>query len=208
MEQYTGLIKYISEYISGETVSDDLGLGCFSLKCNARIMIKLKLGKTSIENATHDHEAGTEVLKLEMTTYDADDTDFIDPYYTHTYITTYKDINEIMSEFNEQWYILLDILHTKLIACRHCGQIFGINNTEYEQYGFIELCLCNSCGLQSIYDTKYSEDRCCICLDAIGYGEFLTVCGDTKHKLHIGCGNQQHICPLCRRGGIEIVTEP
>ena len=38
--------------------------------------------------------------------------------------------------------------------CFHCGKLFESNSYKN---------LCLNCGLQSIYDGLFSEDRCCIC---------------------------------------------
>lgn len=190
MDQFTGLRNYL------ETDRlESLLMGRFTIRCNACLLMKLTV------------EQIDEKFKFHIITADADDYDASDPYYTHSYTSDHDltDLDPVILEFNTEYMKVLDHLHSKLIACRHCGEIFGLNDIHHEQYGFTEQCLCNDCGLQNIYDSKYSEDRCCICLDAIGFGEFVAICGDPKHKIHIGCGKQQQICPLCRRGNPNVM---
>lgn len=193
MEHYTGLQEYINEFLK-DNINRGLILGRFAMKCNACVLIKL------------DIERKDDKFDCKYITADIDDIDVSDPYYTHSFTLSADKSDDLLTKLSLEYDKLLDILHTKLVACRHCGDIFGINDTNYEQYGFSELNLCNDCGLQNIYDSKYSEDKCCICLDSIGFGEYLAICGDNRHKLHIGCGKQQQICPLCKRG-IEIIVE-
>ena len=93
---------------------------------------------------------------------------------------------------------VLEKIHKEIIGCLHCGIIFSGNNETNTEFGFKDKLLCCNCGLQNLYDKKYSEDNCAICLEAIGFGEFVTICGNIKHKIHIGCGKTLSICPLCR----------
>jgi hypothetical protein len=194
MNQYTGLQKYLESYESEKCFK--FNIGRFSLKSNAEVLIILTIEPSESLEKTYKFGA-----------YDAEDIDNEDAYYIHSFTNSITSADDILSTINEEYYLLLDVLHTKLVVCRHCREIFGINNIDYEMYGFSELGLCNDCGVQNIYDSKYSEEKCCICLDAIGYGEYIAVCGDNRHKLHYGCGRKQSICPLCKCGPPEIDTD-
>jgi hypothetical protein len=207
MEHYTGLHKYISEFLNTMDESE-LVLGRFNLKCNAGILIKIKLKRIESDSDSESDSESESLTECLLIAADMEDIDTMDPYYTLSFTSASIVMKELVKEVDIQYSKLLDILHEKIICCRHCGEIFGLNDTDYEMYGFSDQSLCNDCGLQNIYDVKFSEDKCCICLDAIGFGEFLAVCGDIRHKLHIGCGRSQHICPLCKRGReIEIIDD-
>lgn len=194
MEHYTGLRKYVGEFLE---TSDErsLMLGRFTIKSNAGILIKINLKR--IESDENNSESS---IACSLIAADMDDIDTTESYYAHEFTTNKVDITELMKVIDIEFDKLLEILHEKIICCRHCGEIFGLSDTDYEMYGFHEACLCNDCGIQNIYDTKFSEEKCCICLESIGFGEFIAVCGDPRHKIHNGCGRKQHVCPLCKRG--------
>ena len=97
----------------------------------------------------------------------------------------------------------LDKLHKNIKKCCHCGITYGFDmirdKNKYMNIGFSDVCC--DCGLQRIYNAKYSDQVCSICQDPVGFGEAeSSVCDDHRHKIHSYCRSKlvKDSCPLCR----------
>lgn len=173
METHTGLINFLK---NNET--EKVYLGNIKTETNASVLI--------------DIYRENEEIKISVS--DTDDENII--YLTFEYQDK-NNFEENLKMISDDFDEILNVIHTKIIACIHCSNIFSEDNDNIT--GFKDKRLCCDCGLQNLYDAKFSEDKCSICLDNIGFGDFTTICGDIKHKLHLGCGSNLSLCPLCRK---------
>lgn len=97
----------------------------------------------------------------------------------------------------------LDKLHNNIKKCSHCGISYGFitskEKNKYVNVGFSDVCC--DCGLQRIYNERYSDLVCSICQDPVGFGDTeSSICDDHRHKIHRFCRSQlvKDSCPLCR----------
>jgi hypothetical protein len=97
----------------------------------------------------------------------------------------------------------IDKLHKSIKKCCHCGITYGFTTSnkrnKYMNVGFSDVCC--DCGLQRIYNAKYSDQVCSICQDPVGFGESeSSVCDDHRHKIHSHCRSRlvKDSCPICR----------
>lgn len=174
MERHEGLKIYVNE-----NMTDRTRLGVISVVHNVRITFWIEREENKFTLIATDKYSG----------------DDIEWHVTHFNITAADDIiTRIAREFDS----MIEYLHENVRLCEHCNIPFGSDPVDLIEHGFKSDDLCSNCGIQAIYDKKFSKETCCICMDPIGYGHFAVLCRNTKHKIHLGCVREQEICPMCR----------
>lgn len=173
MEQHSGLNIYIQE-----NKTDKARLGVINVVHNVRITFWIERSENSIILTATDRYTDDDAV-----------------WHTCTFDITHKTaVATIAKEFDK----MLEHLHNNVKLCEHCNIAFGSDPVEIVEHGFKERDLCSNCGIQALYDKKFSQETCCICMDPIGFGHFGVLCRNTKHKIHLGCVREQEICPMCR----------
>ncbi len=178
MESHEGL-KY---FFNNPDTKEQLPLGSFKLASEA--YVSLYIG--------YDDECENILLSV----VDVNDPDL--DFYTREYPNK-KNVQENIDTIVEDFDDLLNTLHEHIYKCNHCANVFSDISDDISLYGFNNKMLCQDCGIQNIYDKKFSNETCAVCLDNIGYGEVDLICDEPQHKLHINCGKTLDACPSCRK---------
>ena len=177
MEHHEGLKIYVNE-----GMTDRMRLGVISVVHNVRVTFWVERDANKFTLTATDRYADDDI-EWHVVYFDVDQDSL--PENTLT---------RIAKEFDD----MLVYLHENVRLCEHCNIAFGSDPTELVEHGFKSIDLCSNCGIQAIYDKKFSEETCCICMDPIGFGHFAVLCRNTKHKIHLGCVREQIVCPMCR----------
>ncbi len=183
MEFHTGLITFLKKTEEDQKALVYLG----SIKTHTSAVVCLEIKKDDNNNN----------FNLNVVDAEEDITFLVFEY------TDKENYDENLKMITDDFENVLEQIHNKIIGCLHCGRIFSDENELNIEYGFKDKSLCSDCGLQNLYDKKFGDEKCSICLEAIGFGEFVSICGDVKHKIHVGCGKTLTICPLCRKSQYE-----
>lgn len=86
------------------------------------------------------------------------------------------DYEYIMKHVDEQLKQFMTKVH-EINQCIHCGK-YICSDVSFEDK-------CLSCGIQNIYNETNSDDICCICREAVGFGYYKKC--KNNHLMHTFC---------------------